>query len=140
MILRICIVVLGVLATAMSLNTSSVYGLWYLAGDLGTNSILVSSINLIHCLKLSGYVTVFPLFTAAVHTPEHVNGFGALFATFTGLTLRIIFFGLEDLSVKPVLRVSQEILSFLPLKACITASVFFTLYVTSFLGEKLRRR
>lgn len=45
MILRICIVVLGVLATAMSLNTSSVYGLWYLAGDLGTNSILVSSIN-----------------------------------------------------------------------------------------------
>ena len=48
---RLSVVLLGVLATLLSLNASSIYGLWILAGDLG-------------------YVVVFPQFLAAVHFPQ----------------------------------------------------------------------
>ena len=48
---RLSVILLGALATLLSLNASSIYGLWILAGDLG-------------------YVVVFPQFLAAVHFPQ----------------------------------------------------------------------
>ena len=48
---RVFVILLGIMATILSLNSSSIYGLWVLAGDLG-------------------YVVVFPQFLAAVHFPQ----------------------------------------------------------------------
>jgi len=51
MAFRVSVVLLGALATLLSLSASSIYGLWVLAGDLG-------------------YVVVFPQFLAAIHFPQ----------------------------------------------------------------------
>ena len=48
LVFRASVVILGILSTLISLSTSTIYGLWVLAGDLG-------------------YAIVFPQFLAAVH-------------------------------------------------------------------------
>ena len=53
-VFRISVLILGISSTLLSLFTSSIYGLWVLAGDLG-------------------YVIVFPQFVASVFLAKHVT-------------------------------------------------------------------
>jgi len=66
LVFRLSIILLGLLATTISLTSSSIYGLWILAGDLG-------------------YVIVFPQFLAAVHFPHFVNPIGCGVASLVSL-------------------------------------------------------
>jgi high affinity choline transporter 7 len=66
---RVFVVLLGVVSTLLSLSTSTIYGLWVLAGDLG-------------------YVVVFPQFLAAVHMENHVNPAGSVAGAAVGVVLR----------------------------------------------------
>lgn len=61
---------LGLLSATFSiLYPSSIYDLWFLAGDLG-------------------FVLVFPQFFCSVHLPDYVNGFGAVCSIIMGGVLR----------------------------------------------------
>ena len=111
-VMRFSIVLLGVLATTLSLATNSVYDLWVLAGDLG-------------------YVIVFPHFLASVHFPELVNRNGALVAVAFGTVLRLsigeVLFGIPPLFA----------LTFLPIKTSIMLATLTTLLTAShFFGRQ----
>ena len=66
---RFSVVVLGVVSAVLSLSTSTIYGLWVLAGDLG-------------------YAIVFPQFVAAVRFEKCVNTAGSVAAAVVGIVLR----------------------------------------------------
>jgi high affinity choline transporter 7 len=53
-IYRISVLILGICSTLLSLSTTTIYGLWFLAGDLG-------------------YVVVFPQFVASVFWSKQVS-------------------------------------------------------------------
>lgn len=59
MVMKISIVFVGVMATAMALTVKSVYGLWYLSSDLV-------------------YVILFPQLCSVVYLKKQVNTYGSL--------------------------------------------------------------
>ncbi|RWS14213.1 high-affinity choline transporter 1-like protein [Dinothrombium tinctorium] len=68
-VMRVSIIVVGCVATAMALTVQSIYGLWYLSSDLV-------------------YVILFPQLVCVVHFKKHCNTYGSLAAYIVGLLLR----------------------------------------------------
>ncbi|OQR78985.1 high-affinity choline transporter 1-like [Tropilaelaps mercedesae] len=68
-VMKVSILFVGIMATAMALTVKSVYGLWYLSSDLV-------------------YVILFPQLTSVVYLKKHVNTYGSLAAYIVGLLLR----------------------------------------------------
>lgn len=58
-VMKVSILFVGIMATAMALTVKSVYGLWYLSSDLV-------------------YVILFPQLTSVVYLKKHVNTYGSL--------------------------------------------------------------
>ena len=117
---RIFTVILGSLATILSLSATTIYGLWVLAGDLG-------------------YVIVFPQFLMAVHWPEQVNGFGSLSSALVGSILRLLIG--EPLVGLPALIETTDNAGQLtfPAKTSIMLATLTTLIVSSKLVNAFRR-
>lgn len=112
---RSIVLILGVLSTLMSLTTSTIYGLWILAGDLG-------------------YVIVFPQFLAAVHWPEKVNVFGSVCASLVAITIRLLIgepmIGLTSVIPLPEHPDGSPVL---PVKTILMLMSLTTLFCTSYL-------
>ncbi|XP_054155063.1 high-affinity choline transporter 1-like [Oppia nitens] len=70
-IMRVAIIVVGCVATAMAITVKSIYGLWYLSSDLV-------------------YVILFPQLVCVVHFKHHCNTYGSLTAYFVGFFLRAL--------------------------------------------------
>ncbi|KAH9366203.1 hypothetical protein HPB48_016768 [Haemaphysalis longicornis] len=68
-VMRVAILFVGAMATAMALTVKSVYGLWYLSSDLV-------------------YVILFPQLVSVVYMKRHCNTYGSLAAYIVGLLLR----------------------------------------------------
>ncbi|CAG2164248.1 unnamed protein product [Oppiella nova] len=83
-IMRIAIIVVGCVATAMALTVKSIYGLWYLSSDLV-------------------YVILFPQLVCVVHYKERCNTYGSLSAYFVGFFLRALG-GEAIMGLPPVIK------------------------------------
>ncbi|NP_001301094.1 high-affinity choline transporter 1-like [Limulus polyphemus] len=83
-VIRISILVVGILATAMALTVKSVYGLWYLSSDLI-------------------YVILFPQLLCVVHLKKYCNTYGSLSAYIVGFLLRALG-GESILGLEPVIH------------------------------------
>ncbi|XP_022245913.1 high-affinity choline transporter 1-like [Limulus polyphemus] len=70
-VVRISILFVGTLATAMALTVKSIYGLWYLSSDLV-------------------YVILFPQLICVVHFKEYCNTYGSLLAYVLGFLMRAL--------------------------------------------------
>ncbi|EEC06403.1 chitin synthase, putative [Ixodes scapularis] len=82
--MRVAILCVGAMATAMALTVKSVYGLWYLSSDLV-------------------YVILFPQLVSVVYMRRHCNTYGSLGAYVIGLLLRGL--GGEDIvGLPPVIK------------------------------------
>ncbi|CAG2113382.1 unnamed protein product [Medioppia subpectinata] len=68
-IMKLAIIVVGCVATAMALTVKSIYGLWFLSSDLV-------------------FVILFPQLVCVVHYKERCNTYGSLAAYMIGLFLR----------------------------------------------------
>ncbi|EEC16758.1 high affinity choline transporter, putative, partial [Ixodes scapularis] len=68
-VMRVAILFVGAMATAMALTVKSIYGLWYLSSDLV-------------------YVILFPQLVSVVYMKQHCNTYGSLGAYIIGLLLR----------------------------------------------------
>ena len=68
-VMRIGIILAGAAATVMAIVVQSIYGLWYLCGDLV-------------------YVILFPQLTCAIHLP-FANTYGALAGWIVGMVMRL---------------------------------------------------
>ncbi|XP_076365539.1 high-affinity choline transporter 1-like isoform X3 [Tachypleus tridentatus] len=83
-VIRISIVVVGVLATAMALTVRSINALWYLCSDLV-------------------YVILFPQLLCVVHLKKYCNTYGSLSAYIVGFLLRA-FGGESVIGLEPVIH------------------------------------
>ncbi|XP_022249964.1 high-affinity choline transporter 1-like isoform X2 [Limulus polyphemus] len=83
-VIRISIVVVGALATAMALTVGSINALWYLCSDLV-------------------YVILFPQLLCVVHLKKYCNTYGSLSAYIVGLLLRALG-GESILGLEPVIH------------------------------------
>lgn len=81
-VMRVAILFVGVLATAMALTVKSIYGLWYLSSDLV-------------------YVILFPQLVCTVYFPRYCNTYGSLAAYIVGLLMRGL--GGEDIIGLPAI-------------------------------------
>ncbi|XP_037521023.1 high-affinity choline transporter 1 [Rhipicephalus sanguineus] len=68
-VMRVAILFVGAMATAMALTVKSIYGLWYLSSDLV-------------------FVILFPQLVCVVYIKHHCNTYGSLGAYIIGLLLR----------------------------------------------------
>ena len=107
-VFRISVLVLGICSTLLSLSTSTIYGLWTLAGDLG-------------------YVVVFPQFLASVYFPEKLSVYGSLSAGIVSIILRLLI-GEELINLPPVFDTTNFLI---PVKTSLMLVSFFTLLVAS---------
>ncbi|XP_076317987.1 high-affinity choline transporter 1-like [Tachypleus tridentatus] len=82
-VVRISVLFVGTLATAMALTVKSIYGLWYLSSDLV-------------------YVILFPQLICVVHFKEYCNTYGSLLAYVFGFLMRA-------LGGEPILRLEPII-------------------------------
>lgn len=82
--MRVAILCVGAMATAMAMTVKSIYGLWYLSSDLV-------------------YVILFPQLVSVVYMRRHCNTYGSLGAYVIGLLLRGL--GGEDIvGLPPVIN------------------------------------
>ncbi|XP_023229430.1 high-affinity choline transporter 1-like isoform X2 [Centruroides sculpturatus] len=81
-VMRVAILFVGVLATAMALTVKSIYGLWYLSSDLV-------------------YVILFPQLVCTVYLKKYCNTYGSLAAYIVGLLMRGL--GGEDIIGLPAI-------------------------------------
>ena len=107
-VFRISVLVLGLCSTLLSLSTSTIYGLWTLAGDLG-------------------YVVVFPQFLASVYFPEKLSVYGSLSAGIVSIILRLLI-GEELINLPPVFDTTNFLI---PVKTSLMLISFSTLLVVS---------
>ena len=107
-VFRISVLVLGLCSTLLSLSTSTIYGLWTLAGDLG-------------------YVVVFPQFLASVYFPEKLSVYGSLSAGIVSIILRLMI-GEELINLPPVFDTTNFLI---PVKTSLMLISFSTLLVVS---------
>ena len=118
-IFRIIIVVLGVASTYLSSSTTTINGLWFMAGDFG-------------------YVVVFPQFLAAVHLSNHVNVVGSVAAALVAIIFRALI-GEPLLGIEPVMQTTSSDGNLIfPVKTVIMVASFLTLILVSKLYIKLR--
>lgn len=82
--MRVAILLVGAMATAMALTVKSIYGLWYLSSDLV-------------------YVILFPQLVSVVYMKQHCNTYGSLGAYIIGLLLRGLG-GESILGLPPVIK------------------------------------
>ena len=116
-VFRISVLVLGFCSTLLSLSTSTIYGLWILAGDLG-------------------YVVVFPQFIGSVYFPEKLSSCGSLTAGMVSIVLRLLI-GEEMIGLPPVLDTSNV---FFPIKTLLMLISLLALIVTSKLTKKVSQQ
>lgn len=112
--MRISIVVVGAIATAMALSVKSIYGLWYLSSDLV-------------------YVILFPQLVCVVYFKRHCNTYGSLAAYIIGFMLRAL--GGEDiLGLPPIIKYpfySEEQGQLFPFRTFAMLTSFGTLWGVS---------
>lgn len=110
--LKLSICLLGTISILLSLSTSTVYGLWVLAGDLG-------------------YVIVFPQFFAAIFLRNHVNSWGSILAACFGIVARIAI-GEPLIGLPSLIEVGLASGSLMfPVKTMIMAASLATLLISS---------
>ncbi|CAM1298076.1 Uncharacterised protein g2017 [Pycnogonum litorale] len=83
-VMRVTIIIAGIAATAIALTAKSIYGLFFLCGDLV-------------------FVILFPQLLCAVHFPKYVNTYGSAFAYFLSFILRVLV-GDELLSIPATIK------------------------------------
>ena len=113
-VFRISVLVLGFCSTLLSLSTSTIYGLWTLAGDLG-------------------YVVVFPQFIASIYFPEKLSFYGSLTAGIVSIVLRLLI-GEEMIGLPATLDTSNFLF---PIKTLLMLISLLALIVTSKLTKKV---
>lgn len=115
LVFRVSVLLLGICSTLLALSTSTIYGLWVLAGDLG-------------------FVIVFPQFFASVFYPEKVSKLGSIVAAVLSILLRILI-GEPLLSIPSVIPLEASKMA--PLKTTLMLFSMFILYSVSRLAKKL---
>ena len=119
---RISTLFLGAVSVLLSLSTSTIYGLWVFAGDLG-------------------YVMVFPQFAAAVFLRDRVNGAGSAAAAAAGAALRLCVgeptVALPALIETPKFGDGSEVL---PVKTMLMLACFAVLMGVSWLADRFKNR
>ncbi len=118
---RLTTLLLGCIAVGLTFTSSSVYGLWALAADLG-------------------YALVFPQFCLAVHAKDKVNALGSVASAGVALALRIMvgepLIGLPPIITTP--KHESDGSEVLPVKSLIMLASLATLVGTSALWRRLR--
>ena len=119
---RASTILLGAVSVLLSLSTSTIYGLWVFAGDLG-------------------YVMVFPQFAAAVFAPGRVNAHGSAAAALAGAALRLSV-GEPTVSLPALLPTPKfdDGSEMLPVKTLLMLTCLGVLLGVSWLVGKIRRR
>ena len=107
-VFRLSVLCLGIASTLLSLNTSTVYGLWVLSGDLG-------------------YVIVFPQFVSSVFLTNRVSKYGSVVSAAMTLVLRILI-GEPTIGLRSVIPIDDWMV---PAKTCLMIFSFVILNVTS---------
>ena len=113
-VFRISVLILGFCSTALSLSTSTIYGLWTLAGDLG-------------------YVVVFPQFIASIYFPEKLSFYGSFTAGLVSIVLRLLV-GEEMIGLPAAFDTSTILF---PIKTGLMLISLTTLIVISKLTKKV---
>ncbi|XP_003738335.1 high-affinity choline transporter 1 [Galendromus occidentalis] len=120
LIMKVSIIFVGIMATAMALTVKSVYGLWYLSSDLV-------------------YVILFPQLTCVVYLKKHVNTYGSLAAYIVGLLLRGLG-GEAILGLPAVLKYpyyDEQLGQLFPFRTVAMLCSFYTLVLVSWLSKWL---
>lgn len=119
-VMKISILLVGIMATAMALTVKSVYGLWYLSSDLV-------------------YVILFPQLVSVVYLKKHVNTYGSLAGYIVGLLLRGLG-GEKILGLPPVIKYpyyNEEDGQLFPFRTLSMLCSFGTLVFASWLSKYL---
>ncbi|XP_040565100.1 high-affinity choline transporter 1 isoform X2 [Lepeophtheirus salmonis] len=83
LVFRVCLIFLGVVAAIIAINSTSIYGLWSLAGDLS-------------------FAIVFPQFLSSILWPLQVNWFGSIVSIVIGGSLRVLV-GEQDVGIPSII-------------------------------------
>ncbi len=115
LVFRISVIFLGISSTLLSLSTTTIYGLWVLAGDLG-------------------YVVVFPQFICSVYLADTVTLAGSISAAVIAIALRILI-GEELISIPPLIPSAD---GWIPLRTLLMLLSLLTLFTVSKMTSRNR--